>query len=69
MNAMTDSALVLRINAQCHPLLRYLHKLSGVRYLAVYEAVGTYELSPINGQSKYATDMELANTEVWERLP
>ncbi|MEF9671838.1 hypothetical protein QNM99_02825 [Pseudomonas sp. PCH446] len=68
MNAMIESALVLRINAQCHPLLSYLHKLSGVRYLAVFEVVGTYELSPINGPSKHATVRELANTEVWERL-
>lgn len=65
MNTMTNSALVIRINAQCHPLLRYLHKLSGVRYLAA----GSYELSPINGQPKHATDRELANTEVWQRLP
>lgn len=69
MNTMTNSALVMRINAQCHPLLRYLHKLSGVRYLAVYDAAGSYELSPINGQPKHATDRELANTEVWQRLP
>ena len=69
MNTMTDSALVLRINAQCHPLLRYLHKLSGVRYLAAYDAAGSYDLSPISGQEKHATDRELANTEVWERLP
>lgn len=69
MNTMTNSALVMRINAQCHPLLRYLHKLSGVRYLAVYDAAGSYELSPISGQPKHATDRELANAEVWQRLP
>ena len=69
MNAMTDSALVLRINAQCHPLLRYLHKLSGVRYLAVCEVVGSYELNPISGRARHVTDRELANSEVWERLP
>jgi hypothetical protein len=68
MNTMTESALVRRINAQCHPLMRYLHKLSGVRYLAVYDA-GSYELNPINGHVKHANDSELANTEVWERLP
>ncbi|MGE8100801.1 hypothetical protein [Pseudomonas fluorescens] len=69
MNTMTESALVQRINAQCHPLMRYLHKLSGVRYLAAYDAAGSYELNPINGHAKHATDSELANTEVWERLP
>lgn len=69
MNTMTHSALAMRIDTQCHPLLRYLHKLSGVRYLAVYDAAGSYELSPINGQQKHATNRELANAGVWERLP
>ncbi len=69
MNAMTDSALALRINAQCHPLLRYFHKLSGVRYLAVREVVGSYELIPISGRARHVSDRELANTEIWERVP
>jgi hypothetical protein len=68
MNGMTDSIQVQRINALCHPLLRYLHKLSGVRYLAVYETAGIYELNPIFGKQKHATITDLADAEVWERL-
>lgn len=68
MNTMTDS-IVLIPDAPFQPLLRYLHKLSGVRYLAVYEAVDSYELSPVHGKPKHATDKDLADTEVWERLP
>lgn len=69
MNTMTDSIVVMRIDAQCHPLLRYLHKLSGVRYSAMYEALDTYELCPVYGKARHATGKELANAEVWERLP
>ena len=68
MNGMIESTLVQRINAQCHPLLRYLHKLNGVRYSAVYEAAGIYELNPIHGEPKHASLDDLANTEVWQRL-
>nr|WP_319527895.1 hypothetical protein [Pseudomonas laurentiana] len=69
MNTMTDSLAVMRINAQCHPLARYLNKLSGIRYSALYEQIGLYELNPLYGKVRHATDEELANTEVWERLP
>lgn len=69
MNTMTDSLAVMRINAQCHPLVRYLNKLSGIRYSALYEQAGCYELNPLYGKTRHATDEELANTEVWERLP
>lgn len=69
MNTMTDSIAEMPDDEQRHPLLRYLHKLSGVRYAALYEALGIYELSPVHGKTKHATDKDLANTEVWEPLP
>lgn len=68
MNGMYDSTLCQRIDAQCQPLLRYLHKLTGIRYAAVSEAGGIYELSPIHGERKHASPEQLANAEVWQRL-
>lgn len=68
MNGMTESRLVQHINAQCHPLLLYLHRLSGVRYAAIYESSSSYELSPIYGRSRHATIKERANAEVWQLL-
>lgn len=69
MSGMTESRLVQHINAQCHPLLRYLHKLSGVRYAATFDSACNYELSPIYGKSKYVSVQELADSEVWQQLP
>ncbi|MCY1279392.1 hypothetical protein D9M68_186690 [compost metagenome] len=69
MNGMIESALVQHINAQCHPLVLYLHRLSGIHYLATYASDSTYELSPIHGQCKHASVRDLANAEVWQKLP
>lgn len=69
MNGTTESHLVRPINAPCHPLLRYLHKLSGVHYSAIYESPYGYELNPLHGRSRHATVEELANAEVWQLLP
>ncbi|QKE64063.1 hypothetical protein HNE05_12135 [Aquipseudomonas campi] len=69
MNGMIESHLVQHINAQCHPQLLYLHKLSGIRYAATYESTCSYELSPIHGESQHASIQELANSEVWQLLP
>ncbi|MDH4559174.1 hypothetical protein E8F11_29080 [Pseudomonas sp. BN417] len=68
MNEMYDSTLFQCIDAQCKPLLRYLHKLTGIRYTAVSEASGTYELSPIHGERKHASQEQLADAEVWQKL-
>lgn len=68
MNGMYDSTLLQRIDAQCQPLLRYLHKLTGVRYAAVSETGGIYELSPIHGERKHASPEQLADAEVWQKL-
>ncbi|MDH4609959.1 hypothetical protein E8F12_15545 [Pseudomonas sp. BN102] len=68
MNGMYDSSLFQRIDAQCQPLLRYLHKLTGIRYTAVAVAGGTYELSPIHGERVHASHEQLANAEVWQKL-
>ncbi|AYF90018.1 hypothetical protein SA496_22255 [Pseudomonas sp. JS3066] len=68
MNGMYDSTLFQRLDAQCQPLLRYLHKLTGVRYAATSEADGIYELSPIHGEHKHASQDQLANAEVWQKL-
>ncbi|MCY1452741.1 hypothetical protein D9M71_696830 [compost metagenome] len=68
MNGMYESTLFQCIDAQCQPLLRYLHKLTGIRYAAVSEAGGIYELSPIHGERKHASPEQLANAEVWQRL-
>lgn len=69
MNGMTESYLVQHINAQCHPLQLYLHRLSGIRYAASYESTCSYELSPIYGQPRHVSIKELANAEVWQLLP
>lgn len=69
MNGMIESQRVQHINAQCHPLLLYLHKLSGIRYAATYASTCSYELSPIHGKSQHASIQELANAEVWQLLP
>ncbi|MDX1724734.1 MAG: hypothetical protein R3355_16665 [Pseudomonas sp.] len=68
MSGMTDSSQVQRINAQCNRPECYLHKPSGVRYSAAFEAGDSYALDPIYGQSKHATTQDLANAEIWERL-
>ncbi|AOE87513.1 hypothetical protein [Pseudomonas sp. TCU-HL1] len=68
MNRTYDSTLFQRIDARCQPLLRYLHKLTGIRYAAVSEAGGIYELSPIHGERKHASQEQLANAEVWQKL-
>ncbi|MDP3978383.1 MAG: hypothetical protein Q8P85_10385 [Pseudomonas sp.] len=65
MSGMTDSAAVRRINEQC---ARYLHKPSGVRYHIAYSIGGLNELHPISGPCKYASDANLANTEIWSKL-
>lgn len=69
MNGMTESQHVRHINAQCHPLLLYLHRLSGIRYLAIYESACCYELQPIHGESRHVSLEELGNAEVWQLLP
>ncbi|MCY1419377.1 hypothetical protein D9M71_349650 [compost metagenome] len=68
MNGMYDSTLFQRIDAQCQPMLLYLHKLTGIRYTAVSEAGGIYELSPIHGEWKQVSQEQLADAEVWEKL-
>ncbi|HSC84621.1 MAG TPA: hypothetical protein VLC30_13475 [Pseudomonas sp.] len=68
MNGMTESYLVQHINAQCHPVLIYRHKLSGVRYLVTYTSSHGYELNPIHSQSRHASLKELDNSDVWQRL-
>lgn len=47
----------------------YLHKPTGIRYHLAYTVGGTNELHPISGACRYATDEQLANTEIWERKP
>ena len=68
MKGMIESTQVQHINAQCHPLLVYLHKLSGIHYSATYESARTYELIPIHGASKQVTIRDLADAEVWQKL-
>lgn len=67
MNRIITSPLVQRINAQNQQFL-YLHILSGVHYLAVYESACTYELNPIHGQSIQVNASDLTNAEVWQKL-
>lgn len=47
----------------------YLHKASGVRYRIAYSLGGANELHPISGPCRYATDDQLADSEVWEKKP
>lgn len=68
MNGMSESTLVQHINAQYHPLLVYLHKLSGIHYSASYESPQTYELIPIHGAPKHVAARDLADAEVWQKL-
>ncbi|MNU10686.1 hypothetical protein D3C72_2579860 [compost metagenome] len=49
-------------------MLLYLHKLTGIRYTAVSEAGGIYELSPIHGEWKQVSQEQLANAEIWQKL-
>ncbi|MHC5352239.1 hypothetical protein [Metapseudomonas furukawaii] len=68
MNGMYDSTLFQPIDTQCRPLQRYLHKLTGVRYVAVSEIDGVYELSPLHGERKHASQEQLTNADIWQRL-
>lgn len=68
MNGMSESFMVQHINAQCHPVLVYLHRLSGVHYLATFESACNYQLQPIYGASRPISVRELGNAEVWQRL-
>lgn len=68
MNGMSESFTVQHINAQCHPVLVYLHRLSGVHYLATFESACNYQLQPIHGASRHISVRELANAEVWQQL-
>lgn len=68
MNGMNESIRVQHINAQCHPLLLYLHKLNGMHYLATFESGCSYQLQPIHGACRHVSVRELADTEVWQQL-
>lgn len=67
MSGLAESATVRRINNQCGDI--YRHKTSGIRYRVAYTIAGTHELHPISGPCQYATDEQLGNAEVWEKLP
>ncbi|WP_342245695.1 hypothetical protein [Pseudomonas sp. OTU5201] len=68
MNGTYDSTVFPRIDTQCQTALCYLHKLTGIRYAVVYLASDVYELSPIHGEQKHASQEQLANVEVWQKL-
>ncbi|MCY1308813.1 hypothetical protein D9M70_588500 [compost metagenome] len=66
-DTMQPSAVQIRIEQQLQGCKVYLHKPTGVRYHLAMAVGGANELHPISGRSTYATDDELANSEVWER--
>ena len=67
---MELSATAARINELCARGGEiYLHKPSGVRYRIAYSAGEFHELHPISGTCRYATDDQLADSEVWEKKP
>jgi hypothetical protein len=68
MKGMLESTLMQRINAQCNPLLLYLHRLTGIRYVATYESACSYELNPLHGQPMHVSVRDLADAEVWQRM-
>lgn len=46
----------------------WLHKPTNKRYQLAYSVAGLNELHPVNGQSRYASDEHLKNTEIWSRV-
>ena len=68
MHGMTESPLIQHINAQCHLSMIYLHRLSGVRYSAIYESPYHYQLTPIHGEPRHVNTEQLADAEVWQLL-
>ncbi|MNR58268.1 hypothetical protein D3C85_1792250 [compost metagenome] len=65
--AMQPSYRQQLIEQQLEGCRVYLHKPTGVRYYLALALGGANELHPISGRSMYATDDQLANSEVWER--
>jgi hypothetical protein len=71
MHGFYPSAAKQRIDMQC---ARYLHKPTGKRFYIAYTAAmmselhEANELRGISGSVKYASDEQLANAEIWERL-
>jgi hypothetical protein len=68
MHGMTESPRIQYINAQCDCSMVYLHRLSGVRYSAIYESAYHFALTPIHGACKHLSAEQLADAEVWQLL-
>jgi hypothetical protein len=68
MHGMTESPMIQYINAQCHCSMIYLHRLSGVRYSAIYESPYHFALTPIHGASRHVSAAQLADAKVWQLL-
>lgn len=67
--SMQMSATQKRIEEQCgikHP--RYHNKVTGKRYVLIFEVAGVCELQGIDGRSTYAQRADLDNAEVWEKM-
>jgi hypothetical protein len=59
------SARQRRIDDQCR--CAYLHINSGVHYAITNKTNSVYQLDPICGASKYATEEQLANAAIWRK--
>lgn len=59
------SARQRRIDELCR--YAYLHINSGVHYAITTKTNGVYQLDPICGASRYATDEQLHDAEIWRK--
>lgn len=70
MSGLALGATARRINELCSAGgTIYRHKTSGIHYRVAYTIAGTNELHPISRPCRYATTEQLADAEIWEKLP
>lgn len=68
-HGLYQGAVQQRIDAQCAPRPpRYRNKVTGKRYVLIFEVAGVCELQGLDGRSTYAQRANLGNAEVWEQI-
>lgn len=68
-HGLQRSAVQQRIDTQCGVKpTRYHNKVTGKRYVLVFELAGACELQGIDGRSTYTMRADLDNAEVWEQM-